>query len=152
MRFLSSVCIAAIAAALFKMLVPECKAAKQVSLLIAAVFMLTLLTSAAGAEIDLGSFSVQETEYEDLSQGVNKSLQKRICGDFEEKVRGLLNAQGFFPEQIHVVVNISGLYSISITQVKLVFAPQDAAAAESACEYLAGELGGDIKIVGAVKE
>lgn len=151
MKFLTSVCIAAIAAALFKMLVPECKAAKQISLLVAAVFMLNMLTAAAGVEIDFDSISAQNAEYEDLSQGVNKALQKKVCGELEEKVRELLNERGYFPEQIHIIVNISGLYSISITQVKLVFKAQDANKADAAREYLSRELSG-IEIVSAVKE
>lgn len=151
MEFLATVCTAAIAVALFKMLVPESKAAKQVSLLTAAVFMLTMLTSAAGAQIDLGALVAEQREYTDMSASVNKELQKRVCAQMEERVRALLNEKGYYPAQIHIIVNISGLYSISITQVRLVFAPQNAADAESARAYLAGELAGP-DVTAVVKE
>lgn len=151
MEFLATVCTAAIAVALFKMLVPESKAAKQVSLLTAAVFMLTMLTSAAGAQIDLGALVAEQREYTDMSASVNKELQKRVCSQMEERVRALLNEKGYYPAQIHIIVNISGLYSISITQVRLVFAPQNAADAESARSYLAGELAGP-DVTAVVKE
>ena len=150
-EFLATVCTAAIAVALFRMLVPESKAAKQVSLLTAAVFMLTMLTSAAGAQIDLGALSPAAQEYTDMSEGVNRELQKRVCSQMEERVSALLHEKGYYPSQIHIIVNISGLYSISITQVRLVFAPQNAADAESARAYLAGELAG-IDVTAVVKE
>lgn len=151
MEFLTTVCIAAIALALFRMLIPECKAAKQVSLLTAAVFILTMLTSAAGARLDLGALTGGTQEYTDMSQSVNRELQERVCTQFEEKVRGLLNDRGYYPRQIHIIVNISGLYSISITQVRLVFSPADAASAESARIFLEEELCG-IEVTTAVKE
>ena len=53
MGFLTSICIAAIATALFRLLVPENKFSKQLSLLIACVFLLTGITAASGAEFNL---------------------------------------------------------------------------------------------------
>ena len=155
MEFLSSVCIAAIAAALFRMLVPENKFTKQISLLIVCVFILTGITALSGAEFDLDAdaydIGVSE-EYIGFSGEVNKSLQKKICSDMSEKLYALLNENGIYPEQIHIIVNISGLYSIDITQVKLVFGAGQQAAADAAAELLARELAGDIGVVTEVKE
>lgn len=151
MEFLATVCTAAIAVALFKMLVPESKAAKQVSLLTAAVFMLTMLTSAAGAQIDLGALVAEQREYTDMSASVNKELQKRVCAQMEERVRALLNEKGYYPAQIHIIVNISGLYSISITQVKLVFSEAQRSAAEAAEELLSQELPPEIKVTSVIE-
>lgn len=155
MEFLSSVCIAAVAAALFRMMVPESKFSKQISLLIACVFLLTGITALSGAEFDLNAdkydIGVSE-EYISFSGEVNKSLQKKVCTDMSDKLYSLLNKNGIYPEEIHVIVNISGLYSIDITQVKLVFGAGRQAAAEAAAELLARELTEDIKVTVTVKE
>ena len=53
MEFLTSICIAAVAMALFRLLIPENKFSKQISLLIACVFLLTGITAASSAEFNL---------------------------------------------------------------------------------------------------
>ncbi len=155
MEFLSSVCIAAVAAALFRMIVPENKFSKQISLLIACVFLLTGITALSGAEFDISAdaydIGVSE-DYIGFSGEVNKSLQKKVCTDMSDKLYALLNENGIYPVEIHVIVNISGLYSIDITQVKLVFGAGQQAAAEAAAELLARELTEDIKVTVTVKE
>ena len=154
MGFLTTVCIAAIAAALFRMLVPENKAAKQVSLLIASVFLLTAISAFSGAEIDINADVYDigaSADYIGFSGEVNKSLQKKICKDMSEKVCSILNENGFFPEQVHVIVNISGLYSIDITQVKLVFGKDERVVAEAAAQLLAGELPKEIAVTYELK-
>ena len=155
MEFLSSVCIAAVAAALFRMIVPENKFSKQISLLIACVFLLTGITALSGAEFDIcaDAYDIGVSEdYIGFSGEVNKSLQKKVCTDMSDKLYALLNENGIYPVEIHVIVNISGLYSIDITQVKLVFGAGQQAAAEAAAELLARELTEDIKVTVTVKE
>lgn len=143
MRFLTTLCIAALASALFRMLVPENKFSKQVSALIAGVFLLTGITAASGAELDLDTekYSVWAEEYNnEVVSGVNKSLREKICSEMSEKIYALLNERGICPKEIHIAVNISGAYSIDITQVELVFESGEQAAAEAAAELLRGEL------------
>lgn len=153
MGFLASVCTAAIAAALFRLLVPENKAAGQISLLIVCVFLLTALSSLGNIDINLDadSFDVGATEeYIGFSGEVNKSLQKKICSDMSEKVNGILHENGYFPQRVHIIVNISGLYSIDIEQVKLVFGDESDLAAAS--ELVSRELGGEIKVLAEKRE
>lgn len=155
MKFLSTICIAAICTALFRMLVPENKYAKQISLLIAAVFLLTGITAITGAEIDFGTqnYDINENaDFAGMTENVNENLQKKICKDMSDKLYKLLGEHEIYPEEIHVIVNISGLYSINITQVKLVFSEGEHAAAEAAAELLSRELSEDIKITAEVKE
>lgn len=155
MKFLSTICIAAICTAIFRMLVPENKYAKQISLLIAAIFLLTGITAVTGAELDLdtGAYDITESGgHTGMTGGVSESLQRRICKDMSDKLYELLGGREIYPEEIHVIVNISGLYSINITQVKLVFGEGERAAAEAAAELLSRELPEDIKITAEVKE
>ena len=155
MRFLSTICMAAIYTALFRMLVPENKYSKQISLLIAAVFLLTGITAVTGAEIDLSAAGFELSEnsgYTDLTEDVNENLRQKISKDMSDKLYALLGEHEIYPEEIHVIVNISGLYSINITQVKLVFGGGEHAAATAAAELLSRELSEDIKITTEVKE
>lgn len=155
MKFLSTICIAAICTALFRMLVPENKYAKQISLLIAAVFLLTGITAVTGAELDLEPRDYKFSENDNfagMTADVSENMQKKICKDMSDKLYKLLGEHKIYPEEIHVIVNISGLYSINITQVKLVFGEGERAAAEAAAELLSNELSEDIKITAEVRE
>ena len=69
-----------------------------------------------------------------------------------DKIYALLNEREIYPEEIHIIVNISGLYSINITQVELVFKSREQAAAKAAAEILGDELSQDIAIKTEVKE
>lgn len=154
MKFLTTLCMAALSCALFRMLVPENKFSKQISLLIAAVFLLTGITALADAEfsIDTEQYRVQSEEYgAEISSDVNEELRQRICREMSDKIYALLNERGIYPLEIHIIVNISGLYSIDITQVELVFAGGEQAAANEAAEFLAGELSPKIEIRTEVK-
>ena len=154
MEFLTTVCMAAIVSALFRLLVPENRFSKQISLLIACVFLLAAINAVTGAELSLdeGSYELSgSTDYIGFSGDVNKALQKKICTDMKNKVSAILNENGIYPEQIHINVNISGLYSISITQVKLVFAEGEQQQADRALQLLSGELSEDIELKAELK-
>lgn len=149
MNFLLTVCMAAIASALFRLLVPENKFSKQISLLIVCVFLLTGINALCGAQLDLSADALDigvTEDYIGFSGEVNKSLQKKICADMSEKLYALMNENDIFPLQIHIGVNISGLYSISITQVKLVLRESDQGKADRALSLLKDALSDDIEI------
>ncbi len=155
MQFLSTVCMAAIASALFRMLVPENRFAKQISLLIAGLFILAGVNAVKGADLsfDKTQYSYEDNaEYIGFSGDINRELQKKICSEMSDKLYTLMNSHGIYPEEIHVIVNISGLYSISITQVKLVFEESRRSEAAAAEELLSEELPPEIKTEVLVKE
>lgn len=155
MGFLLTICMTAIAAAVFRMLVPEGKFSKQISLLIVGVFLLSGIGAISGAELSLDTdiTSPDSTdEYTGLSGDVSRSLQKKICGDMSDKLYALLHENGFYPEQIHVNVNISGLYSISITQVKLVFPRGSEQTAQAAYTLVREQLPEDIELLCSCKK
>lgn len=155
MQFFSTVCMAAIASALFRMLIPENKFAKQISLLTAGLFILAGVNAVRGSDIDIGGvqYSYEDSaDYIGFSGDVNRELQKKICSEMSDRVYVLLNEQGICPEEVHVAVNISGLYSISITQVELVFSGDQRSAAEAAEELLSGQLPEEIRVTSVVRE
>lgn len=148
MKFLTTLCIAALGSALFRMLVPENKFSKQISALIVGVFLLTGITAATGAEFDLDTdkFTLAEEYNADITSNVNKTLRDKVCSEMSERIYSLLNEHGICPKEIHISANISGAYSIDITQIELVFKSGEQAAATAAAELLRGELPSDIAI------
>lgn len=150
MQTLSTICIAAIAAAMFKILVPENKFSKQISLLTAGVFLLVGITAFSGTKLnlDISAFEEEaEGKINDFSSEVNESLRDEICEKMEEKVRYLLMQSEIYPEQIHVIVNISGLYGIDITEIRIVLEEGEAEeTAKTAESLLKNELSENIKI------
>lgn len=151
MGFLTSICIAAVATALFRLLIPENKFTKQLSLLIACVFLLTGITAASGAEFDLDdSVEIGENaDYIRFSGEIDEKLKSEICTKAEEKLRALLEENGLFPEEVHIIVNISGLYGISISEVRLYFGVEEDA--EAARNILRNALPEDIKVTVDIK-
>ncbi len=155
MKFLTTLCMAALASALFRMLVPENKLSKQISILIAGVFLLTGITAVSGVELDLDTEQYRaeiDGASSEIGGNVNKSLQEQVCREMSDKIYKLLNERGIFPKEIHIAANISGLYSISITQVELVFSSGEQAAANAAADILKAELSPEILIKTDVKE
>lgn len=149
MSFLVSICIAAICIALYKMLVPENKFSGQISFLCVCVFLLTGISAASGAEIDLSADPYElgaDENYIEFSQITEEQARKRVGTEMREKIGAILAEREIFPKEIHVIVNISGLYGIDISQVKLVFNAGEQAAAEAAAEILSRELPKEIKI------
>ncbi len=155
MNFLNTVCAAAIVSALVRLLVPENKFTKQLSLLIAGIFLLVSINAVMGAELSLDTSTLpyEETdEYISFSGNVNEELKNRICAEMSERIKNLLKEKGIEAEEIHIIVNISGLYSISISRVELVFPKERHAEAEKALKILESELSGEIKPVVIEKE
>ena len=148
-QMITTVCIAALALLLLRMLVPEGKLSGQMGLLIAAVFILTALSAAKGAfpEVDVSGYGYEDSSaYVSFSGEVNRELQERVCTEMRDRIRGLLEDEGLSAKEIRIIVNISGLYSISISRVELVFPAGEEQAAQRAGELLSRELEG-IEIV-----
>ena len=106
MQFFSTVCMAAIASALFRMLIPENRFAKQISLLTAGLFILAGVNALRGTDFDLGAvqYSYEDSaDYIGFSGDVNRELQKKICSEMSDKVYALLNEQGICPEEVHTL-------------------------------------------------
>lgn len=148
MKFLTTLCMAALAAALFRMLIPEGKFTKQLAALVAAVFILTGISAFSGA--DFSAFDISSIQADELNAraviSANDALERQICAEMSDKIYVFLSQHEISPSKINISVNISGLYSINITQVELVFKNGEQAAATAAAELLRGELPPEIAI------
>lgn len=148
MQILSTICVAAIGAALYKILVPENKFSKQIGLLTAGVFLLIIITAFSGVkpDFDISRFEQETSEkIDDFSNEVNEQLKKEICEKTEEKIREVLSEHEIYPEEIHIIVNISGLYGIDISEIRIVL--NESGTAEETAEILRGELADTVKIM-----
>lgn len=128
--FFTSICAVAIATALFRIAAPENAFKKQIALLISCFFMLGLIScfTNGGVKIDTEAFeSLEMQSYVDFSGKVNAKAQKQIATELSNKISDILAAEKIFPEQIHVIINIRGTYSIDISEVKLVFKKESGA-------------------------
>jgi phenylpyruvate tautomerase PptA (4-oxalocrotonate tautomerase family) len=126
-EILLNISLVAIAAALFRMLVPENSFKKQISFLVACFFIMSVVSLVSGVEINLSEIEgvefAPETKFIDFSEQTTAQRKRAIGEELSERVRDILNENGFYPSKIYVIVNISGLYSISINEIRLVLPP-----------------------------
>ena len=123
-QILLNICLTAIALCLFKMLIPENTIKKQADFLIACFFVASLLFFFTSGEIDFTDtvdFSRNETPYVDFTYEFNEAQKRAIGNEMKLRLSGILEKEGIFPEEIYTIVNISGMYSISINEIRLVF-------------------------------
>jgi len=121
---LLNICLTAIALSLFKMLVPENSLKKQTDFLIACFFTASLLFLFTSGGINLAGaidLSANAASYADLSERYAEAQKHAIGVQMRERIGALLAKEGVYPDEIYTIVNISGKYSISISEIRLVF-------------------------------
>jgi hypothetical protein len=132
------------------MLVPESSFKKQISFLISCFFITAVISLVSGISIDFNEFSGVEFgdssggNFIDFSGQTTSARKRAIAEELSGRVREVLEAENIYPSKIYVIVNISGLYSISINEILLVLpAGADFSRAAALMEQV---VGGDIKI------
>jgi len=127
-EILLNICLVAVATALFRMLVPENSFRKQIGFLTACFFITAVISLVSGREAVFGDVSGvdfgTESKFIDFSEQTTKQRKQAIGEELSGRVREVLNRNGIEPSKIYVIVNISGLYSISINEIKLVLPPE----------------------------
>ena len=145
-----SVCIVSIATAIFRMLVPESSFKKQISFLVACFFMISLMSifTKGNFDMDFDSPSIESSkEFLDISKKVNDKAYRTIGENLADKIRKILSENGIVAKQILINVNIPNLYSISISEVRLVFDSSEVDKANRAVEIVQEAVGEGIKVV-----
>ncbi|MCL2638522.1 MAG: stage III sporulation protein AF [Oscillospiraceae bacterium] len=145
---LLNICFVAAATALFRMLVPENSFKKQISFLISCFFITALISLVSGVNINFDEFKSVEfgtaAEFTDFSEQTTAARKRAIAEELSARVREVLEREEIYPSKIYVIVNISGLYSISINEIMLVLPPDaDFARASALTEQTVGR---DIKV------
>jgi len=125
---LLNICLTAIALCLFKMLIPENSMKKQADFLIACFFLASLLFFFTSGGIDFSSaLTVPEGEvpYVNFEETYQKAQQRVIGIEMRNRINAVLELEGIYPEEIYTIVNISGKYSISINEIRLVLSDKE---------------------------
>jgi len=144
-EILLNICLVAIACALFKMLVPENGFKKQIGFLVSCFFITAVISFVTGGSFDFEGVSFDGGgNFTDFSEEVTTERKRAIAEELSGRVREMLAEQEIFPSKIYVIVNISGMYSISINEIKLVLPPS--ADFTRASALVEEEVGAGIKV------
>jgi len=143
-----NICFIAVATALFRMLIPENSFKKQIGFLISCFFITSIVALITNADINFDEFTGiefgTESNYIDFSEQTTAARKRAIGEEVAARVREVLAEHEIYPSKIYVIVNISGLYSISINEIRLVLPPDaDFSLASVITEREAGR---DIKV------
>jgi hypothetical protein len=146
---LLNICFIATATALFRMLIPENSFKKQIGFLISCFFITAVISLVRGVDINFDGFDGVEfgadSSFIDFSEQTTSARKRAIAEELSGRVREVLAASEIYPSKIYVIVNISGLYSISINEIRLVLPPDaDFYLAASIVEEIVGK---DIKVI-----
>ncbi len=144
------IALVAIATGIFKLLCPDSSFKKQIAFLTAAFFTLSCISLFKGNDENFSGISEafrQKNAYVDFSEEAYKMTQDEITNKLKERIEELLAENKIFCKEIRLVVDISSYYSISIKQIRLAFAAQDAEKAKAAAELIKNEVGGEIEVI-----
>lgn len=119
---LLNVAVIAIATALFRLLIPENTFKKQLSFLISCFFLSAVFFSVTNGQFDLdiGSLTKTTNEYVDFSEQLREHTTRTIAEEMRKEVAALLAEKNITAEEIGIIVNISEVGSISISEIRLV--------------------------------
>jgi hypothetical protein len=145
-EILFNICMVAVACALFKLLVPENSFRKQIGFLVSCFFITAVISFITGGDFSIEGISIGESGagFIDYSEEVTTERKRAIAEELSNRVREMLAEHEIFPARIYVIVNISGMYSISINEIKLVLPPDSDFTRASA--LVEKEVGTEIKV------
>ena len=130
-EILLNVCMTAIALCIFKMLIPENSMKKQTNFLISCFFLASLaffFTSGKanfGVTADSFEFSLEDSAYSDFSESYAESQKRAFERELRANLERVLKENQINVKEIHVSVNISDKFSISINEIRLVLVTQE---------------------------
>ncbi|MDR0821340.1 MAG: hypothetical protein LBN40_02595 [Oscillospiraceae bacterium] len=145
---LLNLCIVAMLGGLFRMLVPDGTFKKQASFLSASFFLVSVMYFIGAGKFDIAELTASLKnggEYVDFTEEITEERKRAIAAEVSGRLRGEFASNGLEVKKIYVVVNITGLYGISVSEVRLV-----CERAEDSAELLRiakAELGPTVKVV-----
>jgi hypothetical protein len=150
------------------MLLPENVMKKQVDFLIACFFLASVLFFFTTGRFDLAQglnlddFSHNEHSYTDFEREFTaaqvRAVEREVQREMRFRIAEILAEQGLFAQEICTSVNISDSHSISISEVRLVFAVQgdepgdeELAMLRDAIHIIQKEVGERVLVTGEIK-
>ncbi len=146
---LLSICVAAIITSVFRMLVPDERAGKQIRLIISCFFIVTAVNLLNNFDSFDSVKEILETEtnYNDYNVVYEKQTADETANALRKRIYSELEKEKIYPEKIYIDINISESNSISISKIRLVFTDKNSHAAERAVEITEECTGNEIEVV-----
>lgn len=142
------ICLVAVAVGLFRMLIPDGKYKTQITFLTACIFSVCVLgTVSEFVHVIDTDITVSSVSAVDFSEKLSEQARITAARGVREKIKELLQSNGYYCSKIYITANIDGAFCISITEVELLF-PKDTPEEymESAAE-LARSRAGDVTVI-----
>ena len=139
-----TVCIAALVCAAVQMLIPKNATGKVFRLVLAAAFLLCLLQPLSAV------FSVDfPSDFGDISEdtALSKTLKKQLCRQIETTVYHYCEQNGFSPQKVEAVTDISSDERIYMKQIRLYIKRQDAERAGAVRQFLERDIGIAVEVM-----
>lgn len=122
-ELITTLCLAGIGLAIYKMMVPSGTYEKQIRVLVSLVFILGVISPFAKGEISLHVSAngelVESVEYARIEEQANSYLKSHFTTNLETSLVKVLEEKGLAVDKISVNVDISKEYSISINEVRV---------------------------------
>jgi hypothetical protein len=124
-QLILNICVITVAIALYKMLVPDGAFTKQIGFLVTCFFIAGIAGYFGGANGLIHADTLKQAfsdgaSYVDFSAQLTENRKRAIADELSARVRETLESNNISCEKIYVIVNISGLYGISISEIELV--------------------------------
>lgn len=144
------IALTAIATGIFRHLCPESSFKKQIGLLISSFFLLSCISFVKDGTARFSQISdvfAEKGAYIDFSEEAYRMTQEQIAQKLETAISERLKENQILCDEIRVIIDISSNYSISIKQVRLAFAADNADNAAAAEALVKKEVGNEIKVI-----
>lgn len=148
------IALVAIATGVFKLLSPENSFKKQLAFLTSAFFLLSCVSLFGENGFDFSEISDSfrsEGGYVDFSAEAYRMTEREIASNIRKNIEAVFSENEIFCDEIHVIIDISFSYSISIKQVRLAFSANNADNTAKAEELAKKEVGDEIEIITEIK-
>ena len=87
----------------------------------------------------------------DFTEEAYRITQTEIAENLSANLKKTLAQEEIYPENIFVIIDISGSFSISIIEIRLVFSSEHADSISAAEKRVTEEVGDGIKVVSEIK-
>ncbi len=122
-ELVTTLCLAGIGLAIYKMMVPSGTYEKQIRVLVSLVFILGVISPFARGEISIpvsaNNELIESIEYARIEEQANSYLKSHFTTNLESALIKVLEEKGVAVDKISVNVDISEEYSISINEVRV---------------------------------
>ncbi len=143
------ICTIAVAVGILRMIIPEGKTKTQLSFIISLVFTIAILSSVRAIDLSDIKLETENIAIPDMSGRLYAITEATAVKAGEDEIENYLHSLSIYPDEIKLKVNIDENYSISISDIELVFSKETKAETVQRAENEIRKRAGDEVIVTA---